>query len=572
MKHDKLVLQFFLTLGIVFLFLSTTANSSLTYAFIENKNYNQPIILADARTNWSWSDINLISSESDINAEASDIAVDSTGSIHIVWNDGSDYDSSGADNDIFYKKWDAVTKNWSSTIVLTTESTGNTFTPRIEVDKFDNIHVIGCDTTNYGVSGSDQDVFYMQCTAANSSWSDWHLVSSESTQNSDSPSMCVDSFGNVHIVWTDLTNVNGNGADADIFYKKWNATTESISSVEVISTESSASSSYADIDVDQKGNLHVIWQDEQDRTDDDIFYRRWNSTSELWQSTEKLTVGTGFANQRPDIEVDKEGNIHTIWLGKDVATHYIENVFYRSYSIDHSVWSSTEIFVAEGTSAESINSPKFTIDDVGNKYLVWIWNYGANDYNLMFRIWDQYTSTWSSEQIISIAESTKLSSWAKIALDKLGHIHITWSEYGDFFGSGAPQDIYYRKFSGPPETPKLAPIIPLIIETSTITLEWDSSYGATIYYVYRSTTPILSTDGLAPIDSTTDTFYIDSLPAEDIYFYVIVAGNYAGNSSISNSAYVQYEIPHLREITIATSLLVSTAIISFFIFRKRRKQ
>lgn len=52
------------------------------------------------------------------------------------------------------------------------------------------------------------------------------LVSTESTARSIRPAIVVDTNDNIHIVWDDLTNYGGSGSDSDIFYKRWNNSTQ----------------------------------------------------------------------------------------------------------------------------------------------------------------------------------------------------------------------------------------------------------------------------------------------------------------------------------------------------------
>ncbi|MFX1296611.1 MAG: hypothetical protein ACFFD2_17360 [Promethearchaeota archaeon] len=58
--------------------------------------------------------------------------------------------------------------------------------------------------------------------------------------------------------------------------------------------------------------------------------------------------------------------------------------------------------------------------------------------------------------------------------------------------------------------------------------------NATFYYVYRDTTEITSTAELTPVGTARGNYSEDTVPTNGTYYYVIVAGNLYGNSSISN--------------------------------------
>ncbi len=569
MKQRKTIFLTILTIGVIFLVSSSMLSYSNSFALIETNNEQVNLNSAD-RMNWGWTTPEVVSTESTDRSYFPEIAVDSSGNVYLVWRDQTNYASCGSDWDIFFKKWDASTEAWSTTEVISTLSSADSNYPDIAVDTAGNIHIIwDDDTADYANSGIDTDIFYRQWTASNSSWGNIHVVSTEGSSVSDESSLCIDSSGNVYIVWKDSSNYDLSGTDYDIFYKKWIASTESFTVTEVVSIVSSAISSKSDVAVDSEGNIHVCWQDETFRTEPDILYRRWDSSLSLWQSTEILNTGIDFLNRAPDIEADVEGNIHVVWSGQIIGGSTYYYLFYKKRNYNSTTWSSTDAIVSQVSN--SIAYPKLALDDIGNKYLTWEVGTPSTDKNIMFKYWNPYTSLWSQEEVISIVESAQSVRESSISVDKLGHIHLVWSDETDYLTSGSDEDILYRKFIGPPEIPKLALIIPLTIETSGVNLEWDDSYGATAFYIYRSTHPIWSVDGLTPIDTTANTFYADSLPAEDTYFYSIVAGNYAGNSSVSNLAYVEYKIPHVREFTIATSLLLGVAVISFFVFRKRKK-
>jgi hypothetical protein len=74
------------------------------------------------------------------------------------------------------------------------------------------------DDTNYGGSGSEYDIFY-KSKPSGGSWSTTEVVSTESTMKSYRPSLAVASDGTLHVVWDDETDYDGSGSDADIFYK-----------------------------------------------------------------------------------------------------------------------------------------------------------------------------------------------------------------------------------------------------------------------------------------------------------------------------------------------------------------
>ena len=121
------------------------------------------------------------------------------------------------------------------------------------------------------------------------------------------------------------------------------------------------------------------------------------------------------------------------------------------------------------------------------------------------------------------------------------------------------------------DAPELSIILPNPTDSSSISLEWASIDGAIEYYIYRSDTYIWSVEGLTPIDIVGTTSYVDTLPSEGYYFYVIIVSDGIANSTHSNCEYVEYKVPHLREFSIVSGLILASFVLVFVVTRIRKK-
>ena len=227
----------------------------------------------------SWSLTEVVSSESTAWSQFPSLAVDTFGTVHIAWYDLTDYDGAGSDADIFYKRWDISTSSWSLTEVVSTESTGSSNNPSLATDSAGNVYLAWYDFTDYDGAGSDTDIFYKRRDSSTSIWSITEVVSTESTDDSQNPSLAVDTFGTVHIAWLDQTDIDSSGTDHDIFYKMLDSSTSSWSLTEVASTDSTSGSFHPSLAVDVFDIVHIAWTDQTDYnssgTDSDIFYNRF---------------------------------------------------------------------------------------------------------------------------------------------------------------------------------------------------------------------------------------------------------------------------------------------------------
>jgi BNR repeat-like domain len=132
------------------------------------------------------------------------LAIDSTDSIHIVWNE---YDTAG-DDEIFYKKSTNGGEAWSPAKKITWTS-GYSSRPAIAKDSSNRIHLVWEDNTpgNY-------EIYYKKTTDGGATWSPSQRLN-WSSGFSRYAALATDSANNVHVVWQDSTPGN-----YEIYYKK----------------------------------------------------------------------------------------------------------------------------------------------------------------------------------------------------------------------------------------------------------------------------------------------------------------------------------------------------------------
>jgi ribosomal protein L31 len=280
-----------------------------TDADIFYKNYS-------VATNY-WSDCVVVSTESSLGSHLPNLAIDDNDNIHIAWHDFSEYGVSGADPDIFYKNYTVATNIWSVTEVVSTESTLGSYRASIELDAFSNIHIAWEDLSTYSSSGTDVDIFYKNYTVATGSWSTTTVVSTESTSHSQKPSLKVGENGDVHIAWEDFTNYNEAGSTWDIFYKNYTVATGSWGTTTVVSTESTLNSYAPSLGVDGEGNIHIAYEGTTNYngagTDRDIFYKNYTFATESWSNTEVISTESISNSFFCSLALDLNNNVHIAW-------------------------------------------------------------------------------------------------------------------------------------------------------------------------------------------------------------------------------------------------------------------
>jgi hypothetical protein len=262
-----------------------------------------------------WTVAEVVSTESDGSSEYPSLAVGLDGTVHIAWDDYTDYEDAGTDSDIFYKRYEPDTGTWTRTQVVSTESTSGSYESSLAVGSDGTVHIAWYDSTDYGDSGTDYDVFY-KSYVPDVGWTTTHVVSTESTGNSYYPSLAVGPDGTVHIAWYDYTDYGGSGTDPDIFYRGYEPDTGTWTKIQVVSTESERGSIDPSLAVGSDGTIHIAWWDFTDYggsgTDRDIFYKRYVPDAG-WTLTEVVSTESDGSSEFPSLAVGSDGAVHIAW-------------------------------------------------------------------------------------------------------------------------------------------------------------------------------------------------------------------------------------------------------------------
>ena len=546
------------------LLLSQFGNStSITSISALDYETNEKDITIDSEDDfWEIGTMELVSTESTaFYSNYPSVTTDSNNNIHVFWQDETDYLGSGTDMDLFYKKYDRSSKTWSATEVITTESTDDSIYSCAIVDSDNNIHLVWQDLTPLLSSGTDTDVFYKKWDSSTQTWSSPELVSSESTSAVYRPLIVSDSNNNLHVVWRDETDYLGAGTDRDIFYKRWESSTESWTAAEIVTTESTLNNDYPSLTIDSYDNLHLVFEDLTDYlgagADEDIFYKKWDSTTKSWLVAEIVSSESSSTSMNPTITTGSSGDIHIAWQD---ATDYLGSgtdmdVFYKKWDNFTQAWTVSEVITTGST--ELSGSPSIVTDSVENLHLVYLdeANYlgAGTDRDVFYQRWEKSTETWGSIELVS-KDSNEIIVGSWLAIDSKDNLHIVWSDETECLGSGTDRDVFYCNIRLlVPSSPQLSTILPNPSLSGNIFLDWEDIPLCVNYHIFRSDSYIWSVENLTPIASTQYSNYSEIIDISGIYFYAVVAENLAGNGSISNCQYVELNLQ-----TIAPELAIIT--------------
>jgi len=277
---------------------------------------DEDILFSQRFLNGTWTQAETISTEGSLTSGLPDIQVDENSNIHVCWEDFANYLSAGSDEDIFYRFYNTTTDIWSSIKIISSSSASSSEHSKLAVYNNESIFITWVDESNILSAGNDHDIFYRSKDYTTDIWSEVKLVTQESTSDSDVPSVVTDEHNNIHFFWFDTTDLDSAGVDQDIFYKMWNSTTDIWSNFTVVSVDSTADSWRPEVDIDSHNRLHLVWQDRTANyggsgSDIDILY----SIGTEWAPSPFLT----FRNHPlEEVHITQDTELSLSWTVSDI--------------------------------------------------------------------------------------------------------------------------------------------------------------------------------------------------------------------------------------------------------------
>jgi len=326
------------------------------------------------------------------------ICLDSSGNPHIAWKDYAP-----GNFEIYYLKWSGV--EWvdadgsgQESINISNSST-DSYHPSLCLDSSGKPHIAWFE----GISGNSE-IYYLKWNG--NEWVDADGSGQESinistnTGSSKDPSLYLDSSGNPHIAWHDLTPGND-----EIYYLKWNGTewvdADGSGQESIKISNTGRDSNYPSLCLDSSDNPHIAWYDYA-LGNDEIYYLKWNGTA--WvdadgsgQESINISNNSGHSGY-PSLCLDSSGNPHIAW--KDHTP--------GNYDIYYLKWNGTAWVDADGSGQKSINisnSPgdsghaSLYLDSAGNPHIAWQDNTSGN--------YDIYCLKWNNAPALSWTGETK---------------------------------------------------------------------------------------------------------------------------------------------------------------------
>jgi hypothetical protein len=278
-----------------------------------------------ARSAKTWSVPHMISLNR--NSYLSDLAIDSKGVLHLVFDDRGNEESKICPGcaDIFYRRSSDGGKTWSYPVNLSSSPTGSSRV-QIEIDSSDVIHVVWDEGWD-GLSGQGEPVFstYISSPDGGESWSSPTSFSYPEGTNAQL-SVSGDGQGRVVVVWRATSR-------SEIYYA-WSSDNGASWSPPVVIPDIFARPwanpfDMYDMAADSGGHIHLVMvgrlSPEEDRLG--VYHLEWDGTS--WSSPTVIYGGVGFP-EYPKIVISEGNKLHAAWFVRETLEEGDYEVWYSS--------------------------------------------------------------------------------------------------------------------------------------------------------------------------------------------------------------------------------------------------
>lgn len=315
------------------------------------------------------------------------VAVDSQGTIHVVWEEG---------RYIYHTYWHNGSWSFPWRVFVGEQ-------PVIAVDHNDVLYLLYVNEFR-----GNYEIYFCQWTGSR-----WTLPQNVSNTSGVSaiPDLAIDSFNTLHAVWTD----NSPGYNI-IYYGRWTGT------FWINGPIPHARGSVPALAIGGDDLIHVVWQDRDSLEDPyEIYHSQWDGVS--WSLPENLSDSPNHSTI-PDIAVDKNGIAHVTWeerIGDQDQIYYCGN---RSL-----LWTIPEM-LSEGSGDSYL--PSVAVD--GNGFLHVAWDQ-ANQ--LAYRWRSSLRSPWTAKS--RVAENEAGIADVALFAESGDRLHAVWAERM----SGDNWDIFY---------------------------------------------------------------------------------------------------------------------------------
>jgi hypothetical protein len=240
------------------------------------------------------------------------------------------------------------------------------------------------------------------------------------------PTLAIDSTGVLHVAWRGYAS-SGSATSYNIRYacsrddgKTWGE-------------RYNASTGYGyqlAMTVDLNDKVHIAFTGYQSSSPYKVFYLN-RSASGVW-GNRKMVSESNLYCYDPAIDVDTKGNAHIVWRGYRSSSITYYAIRHRMFTAATGKWSQIINLTAFTSSTDYHLYPSIACDKQDNAHVVWSGRDSVvtTNYNIRYMKFDGSTQKWGSmEYITRITPSNPYQYWPSIAVNNESKIDVVWSGY-----------------------------------------------------------------------------------------------------------------------------------------------
>jgi hypothetical protein len=373
------------------------------------------------------------------------ICTNESGNVHVVWEDHRN-----GRFDIYYNTSSDYGSSWLSNSVRVDISRdsdiGDSTNPQIACSQGHNVHVVWEDSRT-----GRKDIFYRNARYAGVTYNqDIKLDRADDPLRwATFPQVSIDKNGYVYVTW----QANRGGGSQEIYFRSstnegfdWN-----YNDIRVDKT-GTASATLPQIASDDNGRIYITWEDSRTGSSTPAVYFNYSSDYGVnWGTDAQLDTGAGQSaarSYRPQIDSDNNGHVHVVWQellsSLNPGDPKKADIFIRSGSVQADgmmVWSSVPGRLdTDLPGAANSRSPVVRADDNGYVYVVWDDDRNASgDIFINYSYDDGVTWQASDVQLDDLPTGSNYSDEAQVSTDRNNNVYVVWE---NIFGHG----IYFNAF------------------------------------------------------------------------------------------------------------------------------
>lgn len=359
-------------------------------------------------------------------------AIVSNDYIIVTWHDNR----KGTDFDIYVQKFDkSGNAVWTSGGIAVCNATGNQQNPRIVPDNQNGVIIVWQDRRN----GTDNNI-YAQRINANGQvlWAANGILVCSATYDQFNPEIVSDDNGGAIIAWHDYRTGNGY---IDIYAQRVSPTGSMLWQTNGIPITTASNNQY-NLQIIQDGfkGAIIVWQDRRSVTNDELYGQRVNPNgSILWQvNGNPIATGTGF-KAYPKLAPNGNGGVYVVWQDNRNGVDY--NIYIQNVSLfGELLWTTNGVLIC-GASGHQYY-PQIVSDAKGNSIVTWQDKRNGSDFDIFAqKINSNGVQQWDNNGIpVQIAPNDQIEP--KIVIDEDGGAIISWVDYRE--GNGF-SDLYVQR-------------------------------------------------------------------------------------------------------------------------------